>query len=96
MLPGLHGSLAEGDRLSLLQTQCSRRTDAQAETGAVAQLLLQHPGLAIHQLNRPFAAGNHTQPAAGAQFLIYAHYLTCSHGNLHPLCPIQKDDLEPT
>jgi hypothetical protein len=39
MLPDLHGSLVEGDRLSLLQAQRSRGTDAQAETGAVAQLL---------------------------------------------------------
>jgi hypothetical protein len=94
MLSRLHRSLVEEDSLSLLYGQCSCGTDAQAETGAVAQLLLQHPGLPIHQLYRSFRAGNHTQPTAGAQFLINAYDLTRGHGNLRPLCLIRKDDLE--
>jgi hypothetical protein len=94
MLSRLHGSLVEGDRLSLLYAQRSGGTDAQAETRAIAQLIVQHPGFAIHQLYCSLRAGNHTQATAGAQFLINPHDLTCCHNNLHSLCLIREDDLE--
>jgi hypothetical protein len=71
--------LVKSDRLSHLNAQRAGGADTQAKPGAVTQFFMQHPCLAIDDLDSAFGAWRHTHATAITQFFVNADDLA-SHG----------------
>jgi hypothetical protein len=84
-----HRRFIEGHRLSLLDAQRPGGAHSQAESGTIAQLLVQHSGFAIHHLYRALGAGDYAHPTTVAQLLFNPNYLTRYHSTsvIHVLSP---------
>jgi hypothetical protein len=83
LLSVLHHLLVERHSFPFLHTEGSGGAYAQAETCAIAQLLLQYSGLAIHQLYGSLCAGDHAQATAVAQLFVNLDNGPSDHRSLH-------------
>jgi hypothetical protein len=77
---GLDGVMVEGRGLPLLDGERAGGTYSQTKACAIAELLLQHLGFAIHQFDGSLGAGGDANPTSVTQLLVYADYLADDHG----------------